>query len=110
MTELKSNLDELKNYLFLVLDNLDDINNDNFQDRMVRVNSLIRQIEEKRVYIKSNFSHESLNEKSDLLHMTVKQIKTKFDDIIEEKKKEQIKISTELNKLANKKKLINYQR
>ena len=34
----------------------------------------------------------------------------KFDGIIEEKKEQQIEISSELNKLVNKKKLINYQR
>ena len=110
MVELNSSLSQLKNNLYLVLNNLEELNEDNFDNKMKDVNSLIKQIEEKRVYIKNKFSAESLHGKSDLLHTAVKQIIAKFDGIIEGKKKEQIEISSELNKLANKKKLINYQR
>lgn len=110
MRELTNNLDEIKNYLFLVLENLDDINSMNFNEKMSNVNSLIREIEHKRTYIKTNFNQESLAGKSDLFHTEIKQIRSKFDDIIEEKKSEQNKISSELNKIVNKKKLINYQR
>lgn len=110
MADLTNNLNDLKNYLFSVLDNLDDINNENFDSRMCNVNSLIKQIEDRRLFIRENFSNDSLIGKSDLLNMTVKQIRSKFDDIIEEKKNERKKISAELNKIINKKKLINYQR
>ena len=110
MVEFNSNLNKLKNDLFLVLDNLDELNDDNFSNKMNNVTSLIKQIEEKRKYIKNKFSEESLHSKSDLLHTAVKQIVAKFDGIIEEKKEKQFAISSELNKLSNKKKLINYQR
>lgn len=110
MADLTNNLNDLKNCLFSVLDNLDDINNENFDSRMCNVNSLIKQIEDRRLFIRENFSNDSLIGKSDLLNMTVKQIRSKFDDIIEEKKNEQKRISAELNKIINKKKLINYQR
>ncbi len=110
MSELNNNLSELKNYLYLVLNNLDELDNDNFSTKMDNVNSLIKRIDQKRKFIKNNFSEESLQGKSDLLHTTVKQIVARFDDIIEDKKKEQVEISSELNKLVNKKKLINYQR
>jgi len=110
MQELNNSLNQLKNDLYLVLNNLDELNEDNFNNKMQDVNSLIKQIEKKRVYIKKKFSAESLHGKSDLLHTAVKQIVAKFDGIIEEKKEQQIEISSELNKLVNKKKLINYQR
>ena len=110
MRELTNNLDDIKNFLFLVLENLDDINNENFNDKMSNVNTLICRIEEKRSFIRENYRTESLIGKSDLFHSTIKQIRAKFDDIIEEKKNEQNKISAELNKIVNKKKLINYQR
>ena len=84
--------------------------NQNFDDKMVNIKSLITQIEEKRVYLKNNFSKEILQEKSDVAHRAIKQIKAKFDDVIEDKKERKNNISLELNQLANKKKLINYQR
>lgn len=110
MSELHSNLSELKNYLYLVLNNLNELDNGNFNAKMDNVNSLIKEIEKKRQYIKNNFNQKYLQGKSDLLHMMIKQISARFDDIIENKKKEQVEISSELNKLVNKKKIINYQR
>lgn len=110
MSELNSNLSQLKNYLYLVLDNLNELNDDNFEGNMDNVHSLIKQIDEKREFIKSNFSDENLKGKSDLLHSTVKQIVSRFDDIIRIKKSKQDEISSELSKILNKKKLINYQR
>lgn len=110
MRQLNNSLDEIKNNLYLVLENLDDINDENFNDKMCNVNSLIHKIEEKRTFIRENYNPDSLIGKSDMFHIAIKQIRAKFDDIIEEKKNEQNKISSELNKLVNKKKLINYQR
>ncbi len=110
MIGVENNISEFENYLFLVLENLDEINDENFEDKMVNIKSLIEQIEEKRVYLKNNFSKEILKEKSDVAHRAIKQIKAKFDDVIEDKNEKKNTISLELNQLANKKKLINYQR
>ena len=110
MSELIERFNDLQNCLFTFLNDLEDINSENFDSKMFSLNSLLGKIDEKRTYLRNNFSQDTLREKSDLFHSAIKQIYSKFDSIIEEKKKEQNRISLELNTLLNKKKLINYQR
>ena len=101
---------EFEGSLHLVLSNLNELNDSNFDSKMGNIKSLIIEIEKKRVFIKNNFGEDVLSEKRDLVHRVVKQIRGKFDDVIEERKEKQNLISSELNELSNKKKLINYQR
>ena len=110
MIELNKGINELNNYLSLVLDKLENINDDNFDKTVTNINSLIVEIEQKKISLKKNYSSQSLKDNCDLANRTVKQIKVKFDDIIEAKKEKESLIVSELNKIANQKKLIKYKR
>ena len=110
MVKLNENLEEVKNYLLLVNSSLDNLNNENFDTTMREITSLTKKIKKKGEIIRSNFPKEQFENESDTIHTMIKQITIKLDNIVERKKEEQAKISSNLTKLANKKKLINYQR
>jgi fructose 1,6-bisphosphatase len=110
MVNLNENLAEVKNYLHLVNDNLDSITEKNFDSTMREINSLTKRIRSKGEFIQKNFPKEQFKNESDTIHNMIKQITNKLDNIVERKKEEQAEISLNLAKLANKKKLINYQR
>ena len=110
MSELNQDISELNNYLSSVLYNLENINDENFDSSVNDINSLIKEIENKKISLKNNFSLQSLKDNCDIANTTVKQIKLKFDYIIEAKKEKESSIVSELNKIANEKKLIKYKR
>jgi hypothetical protein len=110
MSELNEDISELNNYLSSVLYNLENINDENFDSSVNDINSLIKEIENKKISLKNNFSLQSLKDNCDIANTTVKQIKLKFDYIIEAKKEKESSIVSELNKIANEKKLIKYKR
>ena len=110
MSELNQDISELNNYLSSVLYNLENINDENFDSSVNDINSLIKEIENKKISLKNNFSLQSLKDNCDVANTTVKQIKLKFDYIIEAKKEKESSIVSELNKITNEKKLIKYKR
>lgn len=110
MEHLQQKFSELNGDLSLVISALNEIDENNFDQKMGSIRSLVEQIEEKRVYLKNNFDSSVLKMNCDVANMAVKQIFRQFDSIIESKKKQQETLSTELAKIVNKKKLINYQR
>ena len=110
MSELNQDISELNNYLSSVLYNLENINDENFDSSVNDINSLIKEIENKKISLKNNFSLQSLKDNCDIANTTVKQIKLKFDYIIEAKKEKESSIVSELNKITNEKKLIKYKR
>ena len=110
MDLLRENVSELNGYLSSVIMALDEINDENFDVKIHYIQSLIGQIEEKRVDLKNNYSLDTLKSNCDEANKAVKQIFAQFDSIIETKKEQQQLLSTELSKIVNKKKLINYQR
>lgn len=110
MVKLNRGINELNGYLSLVLHNLKNIDDKNFDSTVNNINSLIKEIEKRKIYLKENYSIESLNDNCDIANTTVKEIKLKFDDIIEAKKEKESFIVSELNKIINEKKLIKYKR
>jgi len=110
MIDQKNILTDINTHLRQISLGVDSINNDNFDERLKKVNLYIRQLENKKKYLKKNSSENEYNWICDVVHMGVKQISTKLDNVIEKKKEEQKNISSELSKSVNKKKLINYQR
>lgn len=110
MQQLNENISELEKHLFNVIDNLDNLTDENFDSNFNNISILVKKIEEKKKNLLDNFGEDVVKSKSDAVHTAIKQIRTKFDSIIEEKKEAQIKISAELANTVNKKKLINYQR
>jgi hypothetical protein len=77
---------------------------------MYKISILVKKIEEERIFLRNNFDLETLKSNCDVANRAVKQIFSQFDSIIESKKGQQREISSELSKIINKKKLINYQR
>jgi len=110
MLSIEQGLGEIKSNLYLVIENLDGITDENFDYNMAEINSLTQEIKNKRDLLEANFPKDKLRVKSDSLHTMIKQITTKLDSVIKRKKDEQSEISSSLGNLTNKKKLINYQR
>lgn len=110
MQLLDVNINDLEKHLFNVINNLDNLNDENFDSNFENITVLIKKIEEKKSFLINNFSEEVVKSKSDTVHTAIKQIRTKFDSVIEAKKEAQNRISAELANTVNKKKLINYQR
>ncbi len=110
MIEMNQGISELNNYLSLVLHNLEHIDDENFDNTVTNINSLIKKIENRKIELKNNFNLQSLKDNCDVANTAVKEIKLKFDDIIEAKKEKETIVVSELNKIANEKKLIKYKR
>ncbi|GEM_PF-6093065 len=90
--------------LFL-LDNIDD---ENFNGKISRINFLYEDISKQKEILKSNFGLEELKKYNKFLTDKAKVIKEKFDNIIAEKSEKSISLKKELFLINNKKKLINY--
>ena len=110
MEELKNDIVQLNNYLLLISNEVNCINDDNLNEKLSIVNNYIKQIEVKKAELKQKSTKKEYTYICDLLHTGVKLVSNKFDSIIEKKKEEQKRISSELSKIVIKKKLINYQR
>ena len=110
MEELKNDIVQLNNYLLQISNEVNCINDDNLNEKLSIVNNYIKQIEVKKAELKQKSTKNEYNYICDLLHTGVKLVSNKFDSIIEKKKEEQKRISSELSKIVIKKKLINYQR
>ena len=52
MSQLNQDISELNNYLSLVLYNLENINDENFDSSVKNINSLIKEIEERKISFK----------------------------------------------------------
>lgn len=103
-------IEKFDEYLSQIAIEIDAINDDNVYEKIKNVNSFIKEIAQSKAELKQNTTKNDYYYICDLLHKRVKLISDKFDSIIEKKKEEQHNISSELSKIVNKKKLINYQR
>jgi hypothetical protein len=83
---------------------------DNFIENISRIKSLAFQVNEKKEEISSQMPKEELKKFNLELDDVTKKIKICFDNIVEEKEKEIRKVSFELKKLTNQKKLALYKR
>ncbi|MCB0746433.1 MAG: hypothetical protein KDC52_14640 [Ignavibacteriae bacterium] len=108
--EFNQNFQELKKNLYIVLENLNNINDENFDSNMNKIKNLAHGIEERKNKVKNSLITEEYKSERDEYQTAIKLINEKFDSIIEKKKEVQKKISMELSKTINQKKLINYQR
>jgi hypothetical protein len=110
MIEQKKKLTNINTQLNQISLGIDAINDDNFEASLKNVNLCIKQLEIKKANFKKTLSEQDYSYICDVVHRGVKQISTKLDSVIEKKKEEQVAISSELSKIVNEKKLINYQR
>lgn len=77
---------------------------------VTKLNNIVASIEEKRLEMRKTFPREHLLVYEEKFLNLTKQIKNKIDSVIEKISIEQKSVQNELNKLANKKKLIIYGR
>ena len=110
MEELNISTKELQCILTEISSELNQIKEDNFNDKINTINLKISKLKEKKANYKNLLPRSEYKEICDLVHRGVKQISCEFDSIIESKKEQQMLISSELSEIVNKKKLINYQR
>jgi hypothetical protein len=110
MIEHKNILADINSQLNQISLGIDAINDDNFEESLKNVNLFIKQLEIKKANLKKTLSEQDYSYICDVVHRGVKLISTKLDSVIEKKKEEQVVISSELSKIVNEKKLINYQR
>lgn len=86
------------------------IKDENFSDIIEQIKLLALQVNKKKEDLKSNMSQEEIKKIDVDLEDETKKIKICFDNIVEEKEKEIKKVSFELKKLTNQKKLELYKR
>jgi len=110
MDEISVRSNKIENYVLMVSNELESVDLNNFDEKIDNINDLIEKINIEREFLIANYSIKGGVPKCDGLHRAVKHVISQFDNIIERKKELTQNIITELNKLANKKKLINYQR
>ena len=107
---LENEIIQIEAKLKLVVAELESLNDNNFEKKIERVKFLNQNILEKRALLQKSYSKEELVIYNAKLDPLVKLIEKKFDDMLLEKKNLQNNISEELKKIANKRKLANYQR
>ena len=100
----------LKNDLDKILFNLKNVSSNTFESRMEFIHKTLAKVKKKRENLLNIHSVEDLRKFNPELEIYIKQIVENFDNIIAEKKEEQEKVSSELKKINNKKKLTNYNR
>ncbi len=90
-----------------VLDKVDVANTDyKFDD----LKQMVTQIADERNYINNKCTVEDLRPYKEDLKKMIKQIREKFDNIVETNRNIQADLKKDLNQLVNKRKLANYQR
>ena len=100
----------LKNDLDKILFNMQNVCENTYESRMEFINKTLAKVKKKREDLLNIHPVEELRKFNPELEIYIKQIVENFDNIIAEKKEEQEKISSELKKINNKKKLSNYSR
>jgi hypothetical protein len=100
----------LKNDLDKILFNLENVSTNTFESRMEFINKTLARVKKKREDLLNIHPVEELRRFNPELEIYIKQIVENFDNIIAEKKEEQEKVSSELKKITNQKKLTHYNR
>ncbi len=107
--DLRSTKSRLNYLLTALLVNLESLNDDkNFFENIDSLKNEINEIEELKAGLKENFNRDDLKELENELNFKAKQIREKFDSIIEEKKREITSVSEQIENLQNSKKLAVY--
>jgi hypothetical protein len=93
-----------------ILERFLNINDENFSENIEQIKLLAGKVKRKKEELSKKNSKSELKKIYLDLEEITKKIKNCFDNIIEEKEKEIKKVSCELNKLTNEKKLALYKR
>ena len=99
----------IKKDLYSIFDKLSGIENDCFSINVEQINNLALNVKKNKEELKSLSLDEFKKLNLELEDIT-KKIKKCFDNIVEDKEKEIKKVSSEINKLTNQRKLALYKR
>jgi hypothetical protein len=110
MSNMDANMFSIKLNLNTILEKFLNIEDDNFEENMEEIKLLAEQVKIKKSEIKAVMPVTEMKKFNLELEEITKKIKNCFDNIVEEKEKEIKKVSCELNKLTNEKKLALYKR
>lgn len=103
-------MEELRRFLDKIEKETNVINGENIDARLKNINSIIKHVNKRKLFLKDKLSETEYKHICDAIHTRVKQIVPKFDSIIETRLEEQKILSSQLSKTVIQKKLINYQR
>ena len=110
MEELEVKIVKLETELKTVLKTISEVNEENFDQKMERLEFLNQKIISEREYLISNYDREELKVYNIKFDKYIKEITESFDNIIRQNKEKQKVIKNQLNISLNSKKLLNYQR
>lgn len=108
--DLTSTIFSVKADLNLIYEKFLNLTDENFYDNLEQIKISAAQVNKNKEDLKFQLSSEELKKINDDLDEMTKKIKICFDNIVEEKEKEIEKVSFELKKLTNQKKLALYKR
>jgi hypothetical protein len=107
---LELKIKEIKMILEQISEALLQLNAENFDPVLTELNQNLSKITAIKQDLKSQFDLPTLKSHEEPLNILTKQIYERFDNIINEMKREQTLIQIELKNIQNKKKLANYNR
>jgi len=110
MIELKSGINKIDILFKQVLQIFDELNNDNFNEKLNLAVKNMNEAEIIKNQLKSFFPESELKPFDNELHTLAKQIEEKFDNIVENIREEQKEINKQIQQYYNKRKLANYHR
>ncbi len=107
-TDLEKKINKLKFYFLLALKELNELTHENFSDNLATAKSCMQDAEILKNELKKEYKYEVLKPYEKELMKITKQIREKYDNIVESKKLEMARISERIRFIQNKKKLVNY--
>jgi hypothetical protein len=110
MNYIEAEIKEIESVLHLIYTTIKNITDENCDHMLSELDIKIKKVNLLRNQLKNKYNKAVLVEYEPTLGALTKQIREKFDNIIEEKKTEQARIGLELADIQNKKKLLIYNR
>jgi len=110
MEELPATIDKMEADLKAVIITLDEVDDENFDNKMERLKFLNEKISNERDELFKNYSEKTLKDYNIQLDKYIKLISERFDNIIRRNKTKQKSVKNALSVTLNNRKLLNYQR
>ena len=105
---MENRIQLLRDLFHKILTDIEAINDDNFEEKLGILSENMQNAEKSRLFLLKEYKIEDLSKYDNEFYLATKQIQTKFDNMIREKREESVKISQKLSDLQNQKKLVNY--
>ncbi len=107
--QLNDRIEKIKFDLSCILDKLENLDDDNFDQNISLINNAISETKRGKKALNS-INEKNFLESDKSINIITKKIKIKLDNVIEKKENDLKSLSSELNNLNNQKKLALYKR